>query len=118
MVMLSDGFVKKRRVDLSVLMTCLLSAGAVMPAHSVAATYTIVMQGVAFVPETVTVKQGDTVVWINKDPFPHTATAHDRSFDSREMEPDKTWKYVARKKGKIPYVCTLHPTMKGTLVVE
>jgi plastocyanin len=113
-----NGLARKRRVSLPVLMTCLLSAGAVIPSHGAAATHTIIMQGVALVPQTATVKQGDTVVWINKDPFPHTATARDRSFDSREMGPDTTWKYVVGKKGQIPYVCTLHPTMKGTLIAE
>ncbi len=109
---------QKRLTGVFTLTVCVLHAGAVMPAPATAATHTIIMEGVAFVPETVTVKQGDTVVWVNKDLFPHTATAQDRSFDSREMAPAKTWKYVARKNGTFPYVCTLHPTMKGTLVVK
>ena len=100
------------------LAVCVLRAGAVMPAPAAAATHTIIMEGVAFVPETVTVKQGDTVVWVNKDLFPHTATAQDRRFDSGEMAPNASWRFIATKKGKVPYVCTLHPTMKGTLVIE
>ena len=87
-------------------------------AAAAATTHTIVMEGVAFVPEMLTVKQGDTVIWVNKDLFPHTATAQDRSFDSPEIAPNKTWKYIATKSGTFPYVCTLHPTMKGTLVVK
>ena len=97
---------------------CTLSAGAFIAPAAAAATHTVVMEGVAFVPAALTVKPGDTVVWVNKDPFAHTATAQDRSFDSREIAAGKTWKYTVRKKGTIPYVCTLHPTMKGTLVVK
>ena len=87
-------------------------------APAVAASHTVVMEGVGFVPRALTVKPGDTVIWINKDPFPHTAAAEDRSFDSREIAPGKSWKFVAKKRGKLPYVCALHPTMTGTLVVE
>ena len=108
----------KRRAGMLALAGCVLAMGAIIPALAAAATHTIVMEGVAFVPETLTVKQGDTVVWVNKDLFPHTATAQDRRFDSGEMAPNATWKYTATKKGSVPYVCTLHPTMKGALVIE
>jgi len=36
-----------------------------------------------------TVKQGETVTWINKDPFPHTATAPG-VFDSRDIPPNRS----------------------------
>jgi plastocyanin len=76
------------------------------------------MEGTRFVPEKLTVRRGDRVVWINKDPFPHTATGRIRGFDSRSIAPESSWRYVAGKAGTFPYVCTFHPTMKGTLVVE
>mgnify|MGYP005806566279 CR=1 FL=1 len=83
-----------------------------------AATHTITIEAMAYSPATLKVKRGDTVIWVNKDPFPHTATAPDRGFDSAEIASEKRWTYVARTRGTHPYVCTLHPTMKGTLVVE
>jgi plastocyanin len=95
-----------------------LTAGFSVGATGGAATHTIVMEGVAYRPATITVNAGDKVVWANKDPFPHTATAQDKSFDSREIAAAKTWTYVAKKKGTFAYVCTYHPTMKGTLVVK
>jgi plastocyanin len=82
-----------------------------------AETHTVAMDGTRFVPETITVKPGDRVVWVNKDPFPHTATA-DRTFDSRSIAPGESWSYMARKLGEFTYVCTLHPGMKGTLIVQ
>ena len=118
MMMLPKDSAGRHRAASIMLALCVLSAGWLMAVSAAAATHTIVMEGVAFVPETVTVRQGDTVVWVNRDPFPHTATALDRSFDSGEMGPDKLWKYTARNKGKVGYVCTLHPTMKGMLIVE
>jgi plastocyanin len=94
-----------------------VSSGFV-PVEAAAATHTVVMEGVGFVPNVVTVARGDTVVWVNKDPFPHTATAQDKSFDSKEIAPGKSWRFTAKKSGTIPYVCKLHPSMKGTLIVK
>ena len=42
-----------------------------------------------------TAKRGDTIVWVNKDPFPHTATAKG-VFDSHEIAAGKSWKYTPR----------------------
>ena len=81
------------------------------------ATHTVVIEGVSYHPESLTVKRGETVVWINKDPFPHTVTAKG-AFDSRDIAANASWRYTARKPGNYDYICTLHPNMKGTLRVE
>jgi plastocyanin len=82
-----------------------------------AATHTVVIDGVSYSPATLTVKRGDTVTWVNKDPFPHTVTAKG-AFDSKDIAAGAKWKYVARKAGTYDYICTYHPNMKGTLKVE
>jgi plastocyanin len=82
-----------------------------------AAEQTVVIEGVKFEPAELTVERGATVVWVNKDPFPHTATARG-AFDSKEIAPGKSWKWIARKTGSYDYVCTLHPGMKGKLTVK
>jgi plastocyanin len=97
---------------------CMVQAGPGMEALAAPTTHTVVIVAMKFEPESLTVKPGDTIVWINKDFFPHTATAEDRSFDSRDIGTNKSWKYVAKKDGTFPYICTLHPTMKGTLTVK
>jgi plastocyanin len=106
----------RARISSITVAALLLFAGSF--ASATAATHTITIEAMAFSPETLHVKRGDTVVWVNKDPFPHTATAADRSFDSREIASGKRWSYVAKRAGVHPYVCTLHPTMKATLIVE
>jgi len=80
-------------------------------------THTIVMHATAYAPLALTVKRGDTVVWVNNDPFPHTATAKG-VFDSRSIAAGASWKYKARKAGDYTYICTFHPNMVGTLRVE
>ena len=97
---------------------CLLQAGAGMGALAASTTHTVVIADMKFAPETLTVSPGDTIVWVNKDFFPHTASAQDKSFDSRDIATNRSWKYVATKKGAFPYICTLHPTMKATLIVK
>src|SRR6186713_1776975 len=101
-----------------VLFACLLQPGLGMRAFAASATHTIVIADMKFSPETLTVGPGDTIVWVNKDFFPHTATAQDKSFDSLDIATNQSWKYVATKMGAFPYVCTLHPTMKAILIVK
>jgi plastocyanin len=80
-------------------------------------THTVIIDGVKYEPEALTVKRGDTVIWVNKDPFPHTVTAAG-IFDSHSIAVGGSWRYVARKAGDYAYTCTLHPNMKGTLKIE
>jgi plastocyanin len=80
--------------------------------------HVVTIDGFAFKPGVVTVKQGDTVEWRNQDPLPHTATAKDAGLDSGSIEAGATYRFVAKKKGRFDYICTFHPIMKGVLVVE
>ncbi|HEX7271717.1 MAG TPA: cupredoxin family copper-binding protein [Casimicrobiaceae bacterium] len=82
-----------------------------------ATTHTIVIEAVQYTPQALVVERGDTIVWVNKDPFPHTVTAKG-AFDSHDIAAGKSWKYVARKAGEYAYICTLHPNMHGTLTVK
>ncbi len=105
---------------LAVALVCassLLNTGAGAIAAGKPATHTVVIEGTNYAPATLTIKRGDTVAWINKDPFPHTVTAKG-FFDSHVIAANRSWKYTARKAGEFAYICTLHPTMKGTLKVE
>ena len=79
-------------------------------------THTVIMQSMEFRPKMLTVKSGDSIVWVNKDLVPHTATTD--SFDSLNIPAGKSWTYTAQAKGDFPYGCTFHPTMRGTLRVR
>jgi plastocyanin len=82
-----------------------------------ARTHRIVIHGLKYEPETLVVRRGDTVVWVNEDPMPHTVTAAG-GFDSRTIEAGKSWRFLARRAGSYRYVCTLHSNMSGSLRVE
>ena len=100
----------------------LIAAGALCVAASSAAAgpparHTVTIENMTFQPATLTVKKGDSVTFVNKDIFPHSATAAGQ-FDSKAIEPNKQWTYRAAKAGEFAYICTLHPNMKGMLKVE
>jgi plastocyanin len=81
-------------------------------------THTVVLRGMSYVPATLVVNAGDTVVWKNSDVVPHTATDRRKNFDSGSIEPGASWSYVANKKGTYFYYCSFHPNTKGKLVVR
>lgn len=81
-------------------------------------THTVTIEGMRFQPDVTTVSRGDTVVWVNKDVVPHTATSRAGDFDSKTIPVDQSWQYTARTRGTFGYICTLHPTMKATLRVR
>ena len=82
------------------------------------AIHTVTIEAMKYSPQRLTVHAGDTVVWANRDLFPHTVTDVGKHFDSHEIKPSASWRYVAKTRGEFAYVCNLHPTMKGVLVVE
>jgi plastocyanin len=81
-------------------------------------THTVVIENMRFNPETLAVRNGDRIVWVNKDLFPHTATGKARQFDSGSIAANASWTYVVRKPGSYAYNCAFHPTMAGTLTVK
>jgi plastocyanin len=94
------------------------TVGAVTSGQPKSKTHTVTIEGMRFQPEVLTVAPGDTVVWVNKDLVPHTATSTAGSFDSKDIQADKSWKFTIRKTGDFAYICTLHPTMKAMLRVK
>lgn len=89
------------------------------PSASDGDAVTISMKDVLFTPENATVKVGQTVKWVNDDPIDHTATATEGGdFDSGNVKPGDTYEFKPTEAGTISYVCTIHPSQKGTLTVE
>ena len=81
-----------------------------------AATIQISMENLEIAPAQVNAKVGDTIEWVNKDVFAHTATARNGDFDVM-LPPKKTTTFVLKKAGTIDYYCRFHPNMKAVLNV-
>ena len=58
-----------------------------------------------------------TVRFVNNDTVPHTATADNGAFDTKELPPGYSMDVFLEGEGTVPYHCELHPEMKGTIVV-
>jgi plastocyanin len=113
------SLVRRLTLSAAVLTVLFASTGqAAAVAASKPRTHTVVIEGTRFQPESLTVRAGDTIVWVNKDLFPHTATGSSATFNSEVIAAGASWKYVARKKGEFPYGCIFHPTMKAALLVK
>ncbi len=78
---------------------------------------TVVLKDIAFKPETVSVKIGDTVTWKFEDKgIPHNVVANDESFKS-DIKDSGTFEHTFEKPGTFSYSCTVHPGMNGNVKV-
>jgi plastocyanin len=121
----SGGFVFPRRrlmlAALAGLIALVLSACGTGDASTPATTAetdgpTVVIEDMAFAPETLTVEAGDTVTWTWKD----GAISHDVAGDDfrSEVMSERTFRHRFDEPGTYDYVCTLHPNMTGTIEVS
>lgn len=73
----------------------------------------------AFNPQTITVKSGEKITWINKDEEPHTVVSVGKQFKkSSALDTDQSYTIVAGAPGTYSYFCSVHPKMTGTIVVK
>lgn len=83
-----------------------------------AASGSVTIVDFSFSPATITVNQGDTVTWVNDGPTPHSATASDGSFDTGVFPAGQSRSHTFAQAGTYAYICTPHPNMRGTVVVQ
>jgi plastocyanin len=88
------------------------------PAAVAAATENVTISDFQFTPAQITVQQGDTVTWTNEGPTAHSATASDGSFDTGIFSAGGSRSHTFDEAGTFAYICTPHPNMHGTVVVE
>ncbi|HWA40429.1 MAG TPA: plastocyanin/azurin family copper-binding protein [Gemmatimonadales bacterium] len=83
------------------------------------ARHDVEIRELAFGPAVLQVSAGDTIVWNNHDMFPHTATADGAAgWDTGLIPADSSQTAVARRPGTFTYVCRVHPTMRGQVIVH
>ncbi len=97
----------------------LMFAAALLAVASPAAakTVTVDIKNFMFMPMTVTIAEGDTVTWTNRDQVPHTVAEKNHKFRSAALDTNDTYSHVFDTAGTYDYFCTLHPQMFAHVVV-
>lgn len=86
------------------------------PVLAKAAPGTVTISDFEFAPVSVTVNVGDTVTWSNAGPTPHSATGD--NFDTEVFDEGESRSHTFSEAGEFAYICTPHPQMKGTVIVQ
>lgn len=82
-------------------------------------TREIVIAGFAFSPASVTVKTGTTVKWTNNDSAPHSIASSDGKFTgSSVFSKGNSYQFTFDKPGTYNYICGIHPSMSGQIIVQ
>ena len=91
-----------------------LSAGAL------AANLTISQKGRAFSSETVTLKKGGTLTFMNDDSIPHNimSTSSGNEFNLGSQPPGDSTDVTFKEAGEVLVICAIHPRMKMTVKVS
>lgn len=76
----------------------------------------VTIKNFAFSPKEITINVGDTVTWTNQDSVTHTTTGS--IWDSGNLGNGQTYSKTFDKAGTYDYICTIHPNMKGKVIVE
>jgi len=89
------------------------------PAPATPASVSVSIQSFAFGPSTLNIKKGTKVTWTNNDSVPHTVTSDSGSLlNSGTIPPGGSFSFTFTNTGSTGYHCTVHPMMKGSVVVN
>jgi plastocyanin len=90
-----------------------------VPGVATALPSTVVIKNFAFGPASLVVAPGTKITVLNQDRAPHSVTAVNKSFDSGTIPGGQRGEFTAPSSpGTYPYVCTVHPSMTGALIVK
>jgi plastocyanin len=71
-----------------------------------------------FSPAVIQVSSGSTVTWKNNDEVIHTVTHFGNEFDSGFIPSGSNWQHTFGSTGNYDYFCSIHPWMKGIVIVS
>jgi len=84
---------------------------------SIPELHQIIISSMKFNPADLTIRKGDTVEFVNQDLVVHDITQDpDKSWSSSKLSPGQSYKITLR--GNTNYFCSIHPVMKGRIIVQ
>jgi plastocyanin len=100
------------------LLTLVITAG--LAAGALAATQVIHQQGRAFSSESVTLKKGEALTFLNDDSVPHNimSTSKGNEFNLGSQGPGTSTDVTFKEAGEVQVICAIHPRMKMMVKVE
>ena len=78
----------------------------------------IAIKDFMFTPNSLTVKAGSTVTWVNRDDEPHSVVSDTGLFRSGAVDTNETFSFKFDKPGTYHFTCAIHPRMVGTIIVQ
>jgi plastocyanin len=84
---------------------------------STASQNPVAIQNYAFSPSTLTIQKGANVTWTNYDSVQHHVVSDSSAFSSPLLNKGDTYTHQFNNTGSFSYICSIHPYMKGTIVV-
>jgi plastocyanin len=99
------------------LLTIAIVAG--LSAGALAANLTINQKGRMFSSESITIKKGDTVTFVNDDTVPHNivSTSKGNEFNLGSQPPGASTDVTFKEAGDAQIICAIHPRMKMTVTI-
>jgi amicyanin len=88
------------------------------PGSSAAGGAEVKIDNFTFTPDTITIPAGTQVTWTNRDDIPHNVVSDDKSIKSKVLDTDEKFSFTFTKPGTYSYFCSIHPKMKGKVVVQ
>ncbi len=80
---------------------------------------TVSIKNFAFNPQTLTVKKGTKVTWVNDDTAAHTVTSDSGSLlNSSTLSPGQSFSFTFENIGTENYHCNIHRMMKAAVIIE
>jgi amicyanin len=79
---------------------------------------TVTIDHITFIPAEITVVPGTTVTWTNTEAMPHTVVDQNKAFRSKTLIKDASFSFTFTTAGDYDYICSIHPFMKGKVVVK